>query len=430
MPRVIVSVVFGVLLSLAFPRAGLHWIAWFALAPLMYYVYRLSWRQVLVCGTAFGIGFFGSLLYWIAIFGKLPWLALSIFQTAFVVGFVVAAKLIGSRLESWGRLILLPALWVVFEWMRSLGPLGFTWGDIGYSQYEVLPVVQVASLTGIWGVSFILALSNSALASLMTARKRSCGLGTAYAQVLVAGLVVLTVVVFGSVSVCRPPDRGGQRIRAAVVQGNINQDADQDDRYRERTWRTYHTMTLSAAEEDAELVIWPETVVPGCAGSDPYIQRRLAELADDAEAYLLVGGLDEDDEGRQYNSAFLVAPGAGILGRYSKVHLVPFGEYVPARRYMPFLRHYKVTPYDTSPGPSYDLMDTGSCEIGTAICFESIFPDIPRRLTASGAELLCVITNDAWFGWTAAAEQHLAMSVFRAVENRRYLLRGAATGIS
>ena len=428
MSSIVISLISGVLLSLAFPRTSIHWLAWFALAPLMYYTYRLSWRRALICAAAFGLGFFASLLHWIGIFGRLPWAALSVFQCLFIVAFVAAAKLIGSRLGSWGRFALPPALWVGFEWIRSLGMFGFTWGDLGYSQYKVLPIVQLASLTGVWGVSLLIALSNSALASLAAARGNPGRLSAARIQIILVGIAILSAAALGLASLRRPAGRTGEPIRAAVIQGNINQDAEQDVAYRDRTWRTYRTMTLAA--EKADLIVWPETVVPGCAGRDPYIQRRLTDLAAGVRAHLLVGGWDENNKGGDLNTAFLIGPGSGVLGRYAKVRLVPFGEFVPLRRYMPFLQYYRVTPMDVSPGPGYNLLDAGSYKLGTAICFESIFPDISRRLTASGAELLCVITNDAWFGRTSAAEQHLSKSVFRAVENRRYLIRAAATGIS
>ena len=428
MLSIVISLISGVLLSFAFPRANVHWLAWFALAPLMYYTYRLNRRRALICAAVFGLGFFGNLLYWIGIFGKLPWAALTVFQCLFIVAFVAAARLIGFRLGSWGRFALLPALWVAFEWIRSLGMFGFTWGDIGYSQYEALPIVQLASFTGVWGVSFLIALSNSALASLAAARGNPGRLSGAHVQVILVGLAILSVAVLGLASLKRPVDRTSKPIKAVVIQGNINQDAEQDVAYCERTRRTYRTMTLAA--EKADLIVWPETVVPGCAGRDPYIQRRLADLAAVVKAHLLVGGWDESDRGGDLNTAFLIGPGSGVLGRYAKVRLVPFGEFVPLRRYMPFLQYYRVTPMDVSPGPGYNLLDAGSYKLGTAICFESIFPDISRRLTESGAELLCVITNDTWFERTPAAEQHMSKSVFRAVENRRYLLRAAATGIS
>lgn len=429
MLSILVSVAAGILLSLAFPKANLHWVAWFALAPLMYYTYSLTWKRALVCGMSFGLGFFASLLYWISPFGLLPWIALAVFQGLFVVAFAAAAKLIGARQGPWSRVVLLPALWVAFEWIRSLGMFGFTWGDIGYSQYRVPAVIQMSSLTGVWGVSFALVLSNAALANLFAAWRGRRELAAVYAQTLLVALAVLAVVVFGFVSARGPSPRTGERLRAVVIQGNISQDTEEDMEYGERTWRTYGRMTAAAAEQGADLIVWPETVVPGIPGRDEYIQGRLAGMVP-AGGRLLVGGWDEGGRGEVYNSAFLVGRDTGILGRYWKVRLVPFGEFVPARRYMPFLQYYRVRPYDTSPGPTYNLLDAGAYAIGTSICFESAFPETARRLTASGANLLCVITNDEWFGQSAAAEQHMAKSVFRAVENHRYLVRGAATGIS
>ena len=429
MLNIIISFISGILLSLAFSGANLHWLAWFALAPIMYYIYRLSWKQSLLSGLAFGIGFFACLIYWVAIFGKLPWIVLSIYEALFIVVFVGIAKLTGSKLSGWGRFILLPALWVALEWVRTLGFLGLAWGDLCYTQYKVPPVIQIAGITGAWGISFILAMSNSALANLAAARKDARELKSAHLQVLVTGLTILAVVLFGLVSLRNPITQDGHKIRAAVIQGNVKQDTDEYVEYMENTWRTYHIMTEDAGKKNADLIIWPETVVPGCVGRDKYAQNRLSDLAASVGAHLLVGGWDEIN-GKALNSAFLIGPNRGVLGRYSKVHLVPFGELVPMRKYLPFLQYYRARPTDTSPGPGYNVINSGLCTIGTGICFESTFPYISRKLTASGAELLCIITDDEWFGRTSAAEQHMSKSVLRAVENRRYLLRGAATGIS
>ena len=430
MTSIVVSLITGVVLSLAFPKANLHWVAWFALAPLMYYVYPLSWKRALICGLAFGMGYFGALVYWIAVFGKLPWVVLAVFQSVFIVGFVAAAKSIGGRMGLWSRFLLLPALWLTFEWIRSLGMFGFTWGDLGYSQYKALPVLQIASITGVSGISFLLALSNAALSNLMTARRLRMGHGAAHAQVFLVLLLVAGTLVYGFASLGSRDTDIGRPIRAAVVQGDVNQDTKIDWKFIERTWSAYTSMTLDAGKRGADLIVWPETVVPGHVRRDLYVRTRLSSLAALAHAQLLVGGWDEDDQGRAYNSVFLIGPEPVVLGQYSKVHLVPFGEFVPGRKYMPFLKYYRVTAYDTSPGRGHNTIKADSCRVGTSICFESIFPEISRRMTASGADLLCVITNDCWYDWTAAAEQHMAFSVLRAVENRRWLVRGASTGIS
>ena len=425
---ILIPLISGIALSFAFPRANLHWIAWFALAPMMYYIYRLPWKGALLSGLAFGLGYFGSLLYWILIFGKLPWAALVTYEALHIVIFAVLAKAIGGRLGLWGRFALLPALWIAIEWFRALGTFGFTWGDLGYSQFKVLPLIQIAAVTGVWGVSLILAMSNAALANLALARKLKTGSSTAFGQVFLVMLIVLGVTIFG-LAVERQPLQG-KEITAAVIQGNINQDVVQDFAYRENVWDTYTSLTLDAASRGANLIVWPESVIPGCPGRDPADQFKLHAIARHTAAALLVGGHDEDEEGNWFNCALLVTPKDGLRGKTSKVHLVPFGEYIPARKYMPSLKGYRAAMFDVSPALGRHLLDTGSYKVGAAICFESIFPYIARELTRDGAEVLCIITNDVWFLRSPAAEQHMSKSVFRAIENHRYLLRAASTGVS
>lgn len=428
MASLLISFISGLVLTLAFPRANAWPLAWVALAPLFYLSVRKGWGMALLCGFTFGLGFFGGLLYWIGVFGILPWVLLAILQALYTAAFALSARLTAGRLGGWGRLIVLPSLWTVFEWIRTLGLLGFTWGDVGYSQAQALPVVQIASVTGVWGVSFVVAAVNAALADAFGTWTKNRSLRGSYARIAAAVALALLVIGYGFASMHTPVH--GKPIRAAVVQGNINQDTDEDLEYYDRCLDAYSRMTREAGAKGAELIVWPETAVPGFPGSEPYLQGWLSVLSDRAGADLIVGGRDQDRRGSVYNSAFLVVGEKGVVGRYAKVRLVPFGEFVPARGYLPLLDNYRVTPLDLTPGRGFNLLEGGPCRVGVAICFESIFPYISRTLTASGAELLCVITNDTWFGRTAAAEQHAQMSVLRAVENRRYVLRGAATGVS
>ncbi|MCL6520296.1 MAG: apolipoprotein N-acyltransferase [Armatimonadetes bacterium] len=417
--RVFACFLSGVALSLAFPRANQHWLAWIALSPLMYFACNSKLRVSLVCGFAFGFGFFASHLYWILIFGKLPWALLAIFQSLFVLLWAVLANILGRPLGEWGRLFLLPALWVCTEWFRSIGMMGFTWGDIGYSQHSFLPFIQIAAITGVWGVSFLVALVNSWLANVKLLR----------AQAVIVAVVLAAVLAYGAI-ILQTGETSSKKLRAAAVQGNIDQDVPQDYLYIERTLRTYRELTRQVSREGARLIVWPETAVPGNPATDYYLQAFLSTLAADSNTYLLVGAHNEDEDGKCFNCGFLIAPGRGIVGKYAKVHLVPFGEFVPARKYLPFLSYYRVTPVDLSPGPGFNILTGGPHKLGLAICFESIFPEISRKLVSAGAEVLCVITNDAWFKQTAAAEQHAVKSVFRAIENRRYLIRAASTGVS
>jgi len=424
----LLSLVSGIALSLAFPGAGIHTMAWVALVPLFYVAVNREPAFSALCGFLFGLGFFGSLLWWIRIFGGLPWTLLVIFQSLYIAGFALCASIFTGRVSGWVRFLVLPALWVAFEWLRAQGLLAFTWGDVGYSQAPALPVIQFAAATGVWGVSFIVALVNSALANAFSEWDENRSLRRWYAQAGVTALIAAIVIGFGLLSLNTPEK--GEPIRAAVVQGNIDQDTDEDLDYYDKCLTTYRRMTLDAASKSAELIVWPETAMPGFPGSEPYLQGWLASLSAEVNASLVVGGRDEDLRGRIFNSAFLTVPEDGMVSRYAKVRLVPFGEFVPWRDTLPLLDNYRVTPVDLTPGRGFNLLDGGPCRIGVAICFESTFPYISQTLALSGAELLCVITNDAWFLRSAAAEQHARMSVLRAVENRRYLLRAAATGVS
>ncbi len=428
----LIAFISGPILTLAFPRTNAYPLAWIALVPLFHFSVRKGWRAAALHGFVFGLGFFGSLLHWISVFGILPWIALAVVQAFYTAGFALSARLIAGRLGGWGRLIVLPALWVSFEWLRALGLLGFTWGDVGYSQAYAGLVVQLASITGVWGVSFFAAAINASLANAAADWAKNRSLRGSYAQLGAAAVLAALVVGYGLIALRTPIS--GKTIRAAVVQGNVDQTVAEDLAYYDESTQTYRRMTLEAASKKPDLIVWPETAMPGFPGSEPYLQGWLSVLSRDAGAYLVVGGRDADLRGRVYNSALLVGQEEGVIARYAKVRLVPFGEFVPLRGRFPaldpILNQYKVTPIDLAPGREFNLLEGGPCRIGAAICFESIFPYISRNLTASGAELLCVITNDTWFERTPAAEQHAQMSVLRAVENRRYVLRAASTGVS
>jgi len=421
-----VCAVAGAALSLAFPKANLYPIAWFAVAPLMYYTYRLPWKQALLSGFVFGLAFFLSLLYWVGMFGLLPLVLLAVIQSLYIMAFVGLARVLGSGLGVWGRMILLPALWIIAEWMSSLWITGFPWGNTGYSQYKLLPLVQVSSATGVLGVSFLLALSNAVVANWLTARRSR----SAIAQAGVVVALVVALWIWGSAAIV-DYHVSGRPVRVAVVQGNIRQNVPHDAAYIARISYTYGRLTQEAADRGAKLVVWPEGVAPGCVNCDPVLLRHLTEVSEKSDGVrILVGGRGEAGDGRTFNCAYLIGSPEGLLGTYSKVQRVPFGEFVPLRDYLPLLARYRVMPYDVSPGPGFNVLRSGRDKIGAVICFESAFYHIGRSLANSGAEILCVITNDTWFGRTAAPEQHMSKSVFRAVENRRFVLRGAVTGIS
>lgn len=423
--RLILLLAAGAALSLAFPAPSLWPIAWVGLVPLLIYVRKCRTSTAALRGLMFGLGYFGALLYWIIIFGKAPWVLLAVMQALFIALFAVVARFVYSTRRSWLQFIAIPAAWTAVEWLRSLGTFGFTWGDLAYSQANNLPVIQIVSITGPWGVSFLIAAVSTAFAA-----DKKCRVG----QLAAAAVVVAIVSVFGFISLReRPSDR--EKLPVAVVQGSLDQDVQQTREMMLNTARTYTRLTTDAASLGPSVIVWPETVVPGNISTSPDIREWVSSIAANSQTHLLTGALDEryataKSPASARNGAYMFGPDGRLLGTYYKVHLVPFGEFVPGRELMPFVADYGVRPVDVSPGKEHNLLQTEYGKTGVMICFESTFASIGRLETKKGARLLFVITNDGWFGKTWAAPQHQDFAVFRAIENGRYVVRSAATGIS
>jgi apolipoprotein N-acyltransferase len=220
-------------------------------------------------------------------------------------------------------------------------------------------------------------------------------------------------------------------VRVAVVQGNIPQAVKWDAAFKAETLSIYGELTRAAAP-GSQLVVWPEAAMPAYVRFEPGALRWLTDLAADVRVPLLVGVPDAEQDGRRVrylNSAFLVES-TGLRGRYDKMHLVPFGEYVPLKRLLFFVEAIAAEIGDFTPGRQVAIFPLEGAPFGTVICYEVIFPDLFRRFVAEGASFMTNITNDAWFGDSGGPVQHLAMVPLRAVENRIAIARAANTGIS
>lgn len=429
---IILAVIAGVALMASFAPFNAWPLAWIALVPLLVAYRGSSLRASLVLTLVTGSVFFGGLMYWIGIFGKLPWILLALFQSVYVLGFCVFAHRLMKSRASWTRLLLIPATWVTFEWIRSLSPIGFTWGDLAQSQVHCLPLIQICSLTGPWGLAFLIVMFNVAIAEAFTRSERKDRLrGPA-----IATAAVLVTVVYGWHAVSSS-HLAGKKVGVAIIQGNIDQElrlGETWDEHKMKTIADYMILTAGALKTHPDLIVWPETAIPGYMSREDVLRDGLTNISTQTSTSLLVGASEiapsVDGLPREYNGAFLFSPGKGVSGSYYKTHLVPFGEVVYGRKWLPFLDGYKVRDIDYSPGPGYLPVHAGFADLGVMICFESIFPQIARKLSNHGAGVLVVMTNDAWFERSPAAQQHFDMSILRAVENRRYVVRNAATGIS
>jgi apolipoprotein N-acyltransferase len=301
---------------------------------------------------------------------------------------------------------------------------GFPWGSLGYSQYLRLPVIQVAELGGIYAVSFVVIVVNAAVAGCLVLPWRRALGGVALATLLVGGVLLFGVARLGEVP--RPTEA-----TIAVMQPSIEQPLKWDARQTATTLAIYLALTRRAGADRPELMVWPETASPTALRRDAGLLATLRSLSATYEMPMVVGSIDVVDgrPERFRNTAFLVSE-RGIVGRYDKMHLVPFGEYVPLSGVIGFVRGWAEFIADLEPGSRPVVFPGPPAPFGVVICYEGIFPELFRDFVRSGARLMVNMTNDAWFGRTSGPLQHLAMYPLRAVEHRTAVVRAANTGVS
>lgn len=428
----------GGLLALAFPRPELSLLAWVALVPLLLVMERRSFRA----GFTAGLVFFAAILYWVNIvmttyghlhpvLSALAWLLLS----AYLALFFAAATWAACRLRAvcgYPLTLTLPVLWVALEFLRGLLLTGFPWALLGYSQHNHLTLVQSADLFGVYGLSYLLVLSNAVVAEWLLARRRPQRHRPVVAA-LVAVALIVSALGYGAWRLQQSADSRDDRLRIALVQGNIPQDVKWLPEFQEETVRIYRDLSHRAARADTPgLIIWPEAATPFYYQDATPLSAAVAAIPRETGAALLFGSpayFREPGGIRYLNSAFLLDSTGREKGRSDKVHLVPFGEYVPLKRFLPFIDKLVVGIGDFSPGTISPLPLNGH-SLGVLVCYEAIFPELAREWVRQGSDLLVNITNDAWFGNSSAPWQHLSMVRFRAVENRIWIARAANTGIS
>ncbi len=423
----------GVLTALAHPKVSWSYLAFFSLVPVLEAV-RLRPQRAFLFSFLAGFSYFLFLLYWLVPvmvrFGGLPLPAavgvlgllaayLALFWALPVKIFVFTGRLKGSLFSAF----FFAALFTSFEFIRAKVPYAFPWGILGASQYRELFLIQIADFGGVFAVSFLLTLVNYALFSFMNTRKKSF--------LALCFLALLGAYLYGAARL--ETQFNGPAQRVGLVQGNVPQDLKWDRAFLQETIAKYQKLSREAVSCGAEVVIWPETAFPlYLSEKNKWLerllgwQRQLAKpLIFGAPYYELKG-----ERFRVYNSLFLLRDGK-IVGRYDKQRLVPFGEFVPFEKTLPWLRTLAVASGEYAPGPrSLPLKLNPHQVFGPLICFESIFPDLARQRVRDGATVLLVATNDAWFDATAGPYQHFAQAVFRAIETRRYVIRVANTGIS
>ncbi|MBN1547455.1 MAG: apolipoprotein N-acyltransferase [Syntrophaceae bacterium] len=440
---IILAVFSGILLIFSFPKFGIGLLAWVAFIPLFFAIKttdspRKAALYAFITGLVAQIG----LLYWIShvivMYGYLPLyigvLAMVLLSAAMSVYFsIFAAGVIFLRNRGFSEIVTAPLLWTILEYLKAHLFTGFPWENLAYSQFKYLHIIQFTDITGIYGLSFIIMFINVMVFDLVVYRQQ----GRKFVTELASSFVILVLILaYGQFSLHRVALelKSAPAMEVALIQGNMDQTIKWNPLYQKETIDIYSSLSLKKAPVGRGLIVWPETATPFFYQEILAFSRMVANVPRLTSDWLLFGSPSYRRDGSTtyyMNSAYLLNPDGKIAGKYDKVHLVPYGEYVPLRKFFPFINKLVAGIGDFRKGESVNpLTIEGRHALGVLICYEGIFPEISREYRAKGADLLVNITNDAWFGNTSAPYQHLSMTALRAVENRVFFIRSANTGIS
>lgn len=435
--NIFLSFLSGILGFLSFPKYDISFLVWIAFIPFFYVLYSTKYfRSALLYGFIFGITYFGGIFFWVTsltrwvgFWGNAAWIMLALYQTLYLVFFSYLVFISSKYFPKYVQLFFIPALWVGVEWFRSFGEFAVPGGHIGYTQYQNLPLIQISKFISVFGISYLIILVNILLVIFITSKGRFIRKIIDLKYLIAIVIVVLTAVYAFGIDALNQNKKEGEILKLALIQPNIDQAVKLDPRSLHQMINLFVQMSNKTHLSKPDIIIWPETAITSFIEQDPAVFSKIKEAAVYNNCYLVTGGFSQS-KGRLYNSLFSISPQGQIISRYDKEHLMPFGEYLPFRNMLyPFLKGTKYFEQDESPNPNPVILKSGKYKIGAMICFESLFTDIAYA-RAKKADFLLTVTNDAWFGESAGAYQHVMAAPFRAIENRKYFVQVANTGIS
>ena len=443
--RTSLVVLSAILLIFSFPGFNIWILAWIALVPLFFAVENQKPLKAFLISYLTGFLFFLGTVYWL-IHVTLPGMIIAAAYLALYFGcFGLIIRCADGYSARYEALVFFPAAWVTLEWIRSHALTGFGWQLLGYSQSFNPPVIQIADISGVYGVSFLIVMFNAAIFMFIkNFRKKE----DFYIPLAMSAILICAVLGYGYYRLNNVFT--GEKLKVAIVQGNIPQDEKWDRRFADIIMSKYEALTKEAVKEKADLVIWPETSVPGFVENEKNLFDRVKNLVVEIDTPLLLGAPRREETEKQdiyFNSAYLFLKDGGIQDRHDKIHLVPFGEYLPFKDALSFVHRLARRPIGdfiagkeftifrffarrSTKDKNYSFNLSKRIGFSTLICFEDIFPDLTREFVKKNSGFLVNITNDGWFGRSAAAYQHAQNSIFRAVENRINVIRAANTGLS
>ncbi len=468
----------GFLYAACFPPFNLTWFCWIALTPLIAAIWfsgaesRHPWLRNLLLGYVAGLTFFWIVFSWLTTVTILGWFVLEFYMAIYVAIWALFCGLVRPRPKinragssKWEQMLsqartsvtpppspwtrstnnlrlalLLAAAWTTLEWLRGWVFSGFGWNGLGVALHDNWPLIQIAELTGVAGLSFLIAFVNviiltTAYRLVVEARTRVMRPHFDFTFTMAA---IVGVLVFGFRATQVSP--AAKTLRVTAVQSNVPQNQKFDPQFTRRIFDQFRRLSEIALRSNPppELLVWPESSMPGPVLVDQESYKFVMDLAADADADFLLGTIDEDG-GDVYNAAILLSEGGERVQMYRKVHLVPFGEFVPGRHTVPLLARIvgDQVPGDFKAGKEHTVftLTNGDVQVAPLICFEDTIGELARQFvvpteTSPGANLLVDVTNDGWFQHSAGSHQHLANAIFRCIETRRPMLRAANTGVT
>lgn len=438
MKIIILCILSSTLLFISFPKTSFWPVAFVSLIPMLLAVKEERPLKSFLFGLITGTLAYCGILYWLVptflaagenkITGFAILILLSLYLAVYFGGFCALYSAISARFPaaSFFGLFLPAFLWVTLEFARAHIFTGFPWALLGYTQWNNLPIIQISEFTGVYGVSFLIVLVNLAITNIVTKKQKLFSLSN-----LTVFSLISASLIFGFYRLGQPLTSDGTPATISILQGNIDQYKKWDYNFEKSIKTGYEELAVEAAGENPapSVIVWPETAAPGYLRNEKNIFDWARGIAEKTKTQHLIGSIDYEN-GKTYNSAFLISEKGDITGAYSKIHLVPFGEYMPLKKLAGKFVKVANEIGETTPGKSYNIINSSAGKLGVNICFEAIFPDEVRKSVKNGAEIIVNITNDAWYLDTSAPHQHFTINVFRAVENRRPVVRAANTGIS
>lgn len=416
------AIISAVLLVLSFPQV--HWsiLAWIGLVPLLLMVEGKSLRAAFGWSYLVGFLFFAGTLGWFVYVTYVGAIVLVAYLALYFALFGLACRYF-QDLPILPRTVVTAASWTALEFLRAHLLSGFSWASLAHSQYDNIFLIQIADLTGFYGISFLIVAVNIIIVNSIRSKH-----GAMLTNAVVISLLV-AVFAYGGWRMATFP-KYAHEVSVGVVQPNIQQDIKWDRRLQPWIVQKTINLTMPLVREHPEMIVWPETSLPGVVSDVPFLVDTISQTAKGIGIPIVMGAIT--DVNRNYfNSAYLISDTGEIAARYDKTHLVPFGEYIPLRPILGWLGNM-VGLEDFTAGREFTLMPAGRNHVpfGVLICFEDTVGSLRRAYTKAGAQFFVNMTNDAWFKDTKAPYLHLAAAVLEAVANKRALVRSANTGVS